>query len=196
MKASNYYLIILFSFIFWGCISSGNNIENNGTLKEFFNYFDKIDKEELHYSDLGKEYSRAYGKNDASAIKAVEDKFAATHKRGIELVMQKYPSGAIQFPFEQTGTESYVQIKSVYISGYDYPWNTAYRNSFYLTFEYELKQTNFHYKSVRVEFYDTDGDVINACNVALNKSGKTTIYIRPEAEIRKFLNLKIVSPQI
>ena len=176
------------------CNSENYTIVNQGTLKEFFDYFDKIDKEELHFNELNQEYSRAYGKNDAVAIKAAEDKFAETHKRGIELVLQKFPSGAIKFPFEQTGMESLVKMKLVYIiTGI---MQLVVQNSFYLTFEYDLKSIDFHYKSVRVEFYDTDGDIINACNVPLNRTGKTTIYIKPENEIRKFLNLKIVDPQI
>ena len=48
---------------------------------------------------------------------------------------------------------------------------------------------------MRVEFYDTHNDIINACNVPLNQSGKTEIYMKPEIEFRKFLKLKISDPQ-
>jgi hypothetical protein len=193
-----YKLFILFAFFFvMGC-SSNNNDSNisEGTLKDYYDYWDKINNEDLHLIAAAQEYYHAFGTNDQATIKAALEKFQAAQKRGIELVLQKFPKGAIQFPFEQSGIDAYVQMKSIYISGYAYPWVTAERNSFYVTFEYDYKKADLRFKSVRAEFYDTRGDIINACNLTLNKSGKTEIYMKPEIEFKKFLKIKIVSSEI
>ena len=196
MKIKNIIKGLFLSLLFLRCSGDDNNSSAiDGTLKDYYQYCDQIKQDELHFSELQQEYNLAYGKNDATAIKAVEDKFAATQKKGIELVLKKYPSGSLQFPFEENGISADVKFKSVYISGYSYPWSSADRNSWYVTFEYMLKRADFHFLSVRVEFYDTEGDLINETHIALNKSGKTTIYMKPESEFRKFLKLKIVSTQ-
>ncbi len=181
----------------FGCSSNNNDSDiAEGTLKDYYDYWDKMSENELHMSSLAQDYYHAYGTNDQPTIKAALDKFQDAQKKGIELILKKFPSGSIQFPFEQQGVESLVNIKSIYISGYSYPWATAVRTSFYVTFEYELKKKELRYASVRAEFYDTRNDIINACNIALSKTGKTEIYIKPEIEFKKFLKVKIVTSEI
>ena len=189
-------IMALWTFISYSCSEASEDSQiAEGTLKDYYNYWDKINNEEIHLKELEQEYYNAFGTNDDAKINAALDKFKEAQKRGISRVMEKYPSGAIKFPFEQNVPVSLVELKSVYISGYSYPWATATRNSFYLTFEYNLKQPDVRFKTIRVEFYDTKDEIINACNIDLNKSGKTVIYIKPELEFKKFLKLKIVDSE-
>jgi len=190
-------ILIILTLILISCNSINNDSNiTEGTLKDYYDFWDKINKDELHMASLAQDYYHAFGTNDQSTIQSALEKFQAAQKKGIELVLQKFPSGSIQFPFEQTGVESLVNIKSIYISGYSYPWTTADRNSFYITFEYELKKNELRYASIRAEFYDTRNDIINACNIELTKSGRTVIYVKPEIEFKKFLKIKIVSSEI
>jgi len=199
MDIKSYFsvLLIIFPLLFCSCSYNNNNEAEitEGTLKEYYDYFEKINNEDLHLGQLAQEYYNSFGKNNEEEVKSSLLKFQEAQKKGTELILKKYPSGTIKFPFEQSGVEKIVDVKSAYISGYSYPWATADRHSFYITFEYTLKTTNYRYPTMRVEFYDTQNDIINACNVPLYKSGKSEIYVKPEIEFRKFLKLKICDPQ-
>jgi hypothetical protein len=183
--------------LFYRCSTDeGNSNVTEGTLKEFYDYFDKINNDELHLNILAQEYYKSFGTNNQADINTALSKFQDAQKKGISMVLKKFPVGSIKFPFEQTALKQLTDVKSVYISGYAYPWPTAERLSFYITFEYNLKSSDFIYRTFRVEFYDTSDDIINACNVSIDKSGKTEIYLKPEQEFRKFRSLKIIDSKI
>ncbi len=160
-------------------------------LQPIFEYFDQLDKTELHFNDLDYRLNDAKGKSKTEVVNSVTREFADAQNTCLEKLNAKFPSGSVKLPFEQTGLKDTIVFKSVYISGYAFPWTTATSVCYYFTFEYEFIKNDISFVNIHLTFYNSEGDILDICSISAYKSGKTQLLIKTQPSFIKFVKLTI-----
>ena len=168
-----------------------NNSQVTCPLKAPFEYFDQIDQSDFHFADLDYRLNDAKGKNLTDKVDAITKEFATVQNACLKKLDEKFPSGAIKIPFEQIGSKDTVTVKSIYISGYSFPWNTATSICYYFTVEYDLANKDFWYPKLPLTFLDEEGDVLLICSIPADKSGKSKLLVKTQPSFMKFTKIII-----
>jgi hypothetical protein len=192
MKVRNIYLGLLAIFVIQSC---GNKTSSEGKkacpLQAPYEYFDQINNSEFHLSDLESKLSKAKGRNNTDEINKILGEFEVSHKECIKKLDEKFPVGSIKIPFEQTGNKDTVVVKAIYVSAFEFPWNTASSICYSFTIEYDLLKPDIWYAKIPLTFFDSEGDIINICNVEANTSGKTQFPVKAQESFRIFSKITI-----
>jgi hypothetical protein len=164
--------------------SSNQKKQFSGPFADFFKEETRLTQDKYNLDDCNRAYSLAFGLNDETAKdKALKD-FETAHKAIIEEISSKYPGGTLNLPIVQNDP-SIVSVGRLYISNYMFPWNTATRLSYQLSFDCVVNQKK-DLSMVRFEFYDSDGDLFMTSSVSVIQSGTYNFEIRPEVEFFHF----------
>lgn len=155
----------------------------SGPLTSFFEAGDKLIKDKK-LEELSEKYNRASIEGDETTKASVLASFESAQKAIIDQIAIKYPSGTVSLPIEQKDQTS-VSIKGLSISEYMFPWNTATKMSYRLSFDCTVNQTK-DLSLIHFDFYDAEGDLFMTSNVSVFKSGSYTFEIRPETEFFHF----------
>lgn len=155
----------------------------SGPLTSFFEAGDKLIKDKK-LEELSEKYNRASIEGDETTKASVLASFESAQKAIIDQIAIEYPSGTVSLPIEQKDQTS-VSIKGLSISEYMFPWNTATKMSYRLSFDCTVNQ-NKDLSLIHFDFYDADGDLFMTSNVSVFKSGNYTFEIRPEIEFFHF----------
>lgn len=185
------YLIFVLLFL-QSCDNNKVNINSSiRPLQAPYEYFDQIDKDEFHFADLDAKLSEAQGKNNSDDIKECNRNFETAHNGCLKKLNEKFPVGSIQIPFEQLGSKDTVKVKSIYVSGFEFPWSTAIAICYKFTVEYELLKSDIWYAKVPLILLDTEGDVLSICHVPATVIGKTQFAVKAQASFRIFSKIII-----
>jgi hypothetical protein len=192
MKSSS---IKYFVFVILFIQSCGSNTTNNNSttnpMQAVYTYFDEVSKNELHFTDLDKKLLDAKGENKTDEVNAITSEFEKVHEQCIKKMDAKFPVGSIKLPFEQVGSKDTLIVKSIYVSGFSFPWNTALSICYYFTVEYDIRKNDIWYAKVPLTFVDSEGDILNICNVPANTSGKSRFLVKTEDSFRMFSKIVI-----
>lgn len=176
---------LLFVGLFTSCQSTNQQQSAySGPLRELFIHWDELSTHEFHIAEKDRNYNLALGLNDQQAIDRAVSDFATAHKGILDAIKQKFPVGTLKLPVEQSDVKL-VEVTNLAMADYMFPWNTATRLSFILSFDCKVKN-KLPITLVRFEFYDRDNDIIMSSNVAVGQSGKYQFEIRPEVEFYHF----------
>jgi len=181
-----YLMLLMAIMLVSGCSffdKSQQSLSFSGPLTKFFEESDKLIKDKK-LEELNEQYNRASIEGDENTKTSVLASFESAHKAIVEQIAIKYPSGTVSIPIEQKD-QTNVNIKGLSISEYLFPWNTATKMSYRLSFDCTVNQ-NRDLSLVHFEFYDADGDLFMTSNVSVFKSGSYTFEIHPEVEFFHF----------
>lgn len=184
--------ITIMVVLLWNCTNSTTTKQQyDGSLKEFFLYYDDLTNQKYKIKNLESEYFSILGKGDKKLIDKYLNDFEKMHNSIISEVKKKYPEKTIQLPFEQQNI-TMVDVKSIYINSYQFPWNTATKLSYNIGFECN-KIDDTPLTLVRFEFIDMDNDIIMSSNVGVTANGTYQFEIRPEIEFFTFKKINIIT---
>lgn len=186
MKKNRLLYLLLFGLFLPGCNSNSvNENPKNSPLKATYEYFDEINESDFNFAELQSKLDAARGKNDVEAANAVVKEFKAAHENCLKKLEERYPAGTVQIPFEQIGGKDTVTVKNIYLSGFWFPWNTAFNFSLKFTVEYEVIKKDVWFAKVPLTFYDNEDDILCIINAPCNKEGKTEISVRTNTSFKK-----------
>ncbi len=185
----------LFISLFLVCCESNTTVTSNGNkpLQAPYEYFDKLSSEEFHFVELDHELNTARGANNEEEVKALIKEFEETQASCVKKMEEKFPEGSVKIPFEQIGGKDTLTIKSAYVSGYCFPWNTATSICFYFTVDYDIHKKDILYIPIALKFLDVEDDVINMLHVRANSNGKSRFIVRTQFTFRDLKKI-IVNP--
>ena len=188
-KIKHLFILILF---LQSC-GSNSDVKNIRycPLQAPYDYFDQIDNTSFHFANLDYRLNSAKGKNQTDMVNAVTKEFETTHNECLKKLDEKFPSGSVKIPFEQTGEKDSVTVKSIYISGFGFPWETATTISYYFTVEYEILKKDIWFVPIPLKFVDLDGDIIYICDVPANTSGKSRFAVKTLQDFKIFTKILI-----
>ncbi len=178
-----WWLVVVVSFLI-SCTSKQEDAISTGVLKKFFDVYDVKNSNEFHLTKTIDKLNGFYSSNNAEGITKTIAEIGVIHTKFLESMRKSFPSGQISIPFVQDKNKAFI-LKRIEIKDFYFPWNTAPILAFEITIKYDLLQLDIRYKSVRLEWYDTEGDILWGQSVSLNKSGETTFILRPERDFRK-----------
>jgi hypothetical protein len=184
---------IFFTFFFiQSCVSNNFNEEKSGLpLQEAYAYFDELSLNEFHFVELEHKLNVAKGENNIEEINACTKEFEVLQANCIKKMDSKFPVGSVKIPFEQVLGKDTLTVKSVYVSGFSFPWNTATTICFYFTVDYELLKKDLWFVPISLKFLDKEDDIINACNLPANSNGNLKFLVRAQFTFRDFKKLII-----
>lgn len=178
-------LLILILTCLWSCNNSATiDYSYSGPLKKFFIDLDGLANDKYNLQEKNRQHTIAIGLNDKAAVDKALSEFKTAHQSIIDAMSLNYPLGSVQFPIEQSDLLP-GKISNLRITQYQFPWETATRLSFILSFDY-LKTMEKPMSLVRFEFYDNENDLFMSSNVSVEQSGTYSFEIRPEIEIFHF----------
>jgi hypothetical protein len=180
-------------FLLLESCNSGTTDNNkiNCPLQEVNEYFSQLDQNEIHFDDLNYRLNDAKGKNNTEVVNSVTKEFDEAQQKCLKKLDAKFPVGSIKLPFEQTGSKDTLIVKSAYVSGFVFPWNTATSISYYFTIEYDLVKKDIWYAKIPATFIDSEGDILCITNIPVNSSGKVSFAIKGQYTFVKFVKILI-----
>jgi hypothetical protein len=192
MKSSIIIYVVYVIMVIPSCGSESKNKDKlELPLQAAYGYFDQLSQSEFHFEDLDHKLNTAKGKNNIEEIKSCTKEFEVLHTSCINKMEAKFPEGTLRIPFEQMQGKDTLTVKSVYLSGFSFPWNTAITICFYFTVEYELHKTDLWFVPISFKFIDREEDIIYACNLPANSSGKSKFLVNAQFTFREFKKLII-----
>lgn len=159
-----------------------------GPLKEFFQLFDDLKKEK----EIDKLYSLnidAVERGDEESRERIRKEFKLAHTDIVEKISKRYQINTVKLPFRQDD-KTKIDIQDIYISNYYFPWGTATRLAYDVSFKC-VKKTNEPLDMVRFEYYDVDGDIIISSNCVVSKSGTYKIKLWPDKDFFQFKEIEV-----
>ncbi len=185
---------LAFCLLLSGCNTvNTDQSPTNSPLEEPYAYFDQLSADEFKLEELEHDYLKAKGKNDKDGENAILKKIEESHAACIQKLEEKFPSGSVKIPFEQTGSKDSISITSVYVSGFTFPWNTARNISYYFTVEYTIHNKEAWNVPITLKYIDKEDDVIYINGFPANSSGKTRFVVRTQPSFRSLTKI-IVNP--
>lgn len=192
MKIRGIFYLSTVLLFFQSCFTnSANNNKDNCPLQPIYEYFDQLDQKEIHFSDLDKRLNDAKGQNKTDVVNSVTKEFDDAQKNCLQKLDARFPSGSIKLPFEQLGSKDTLVVKSAYVSGFAFPWNTATSICYYFTIEYELLKKDVWYPKIPLTFTDSEGDILYICNIPANADGKSKFMVKAQPTFIKFAKITI-----
>lgn len=168
--------------------SCGNEVikenKTNHPLQAAYAYFDELDQSEFRFANLERRLNVARGANNVEESNAIVKEYKTAQTECIKKLETKFPAGTIQIPFEQIAAKDTLTVKSVYLSGFWFPWNTASIISLKFTVEYEVVKKDVWFAKVPVTFYDSENDILGIISAPCNETGKTMILVRANNPFR------------
>ena len=158
-------------------------------MHDFFTFSNKLTSEKYNLDEHNSKHSKAVGLNDEATIKQSLEKFHEMHNNIIKEIEEKFPLNTIKLEFEQLNNDQ-VDVSQIVISKYQFPWDTAIRLSYLISFDCKIVNSK-PVNMVRFEFHDTDNDIFLSSNTAVYQNGTYTFEIRPEIEFFNFQKIVV-----
>jgi hypothetical protein len=174
------------------CSNNSNNVKDSDRpLKAAYEYFDQLSEDEFHFVELDHKLNTAKGKNNPDDISKYTKEFEVSQASCIKKMEEKFPEGSVKIPFEQIQGNDTLTVKSVYVSGYSFPWGTATTICFYFTVEYDIHKKDLWFIPISLKFVDAEDDIINFLHLPANSSGKSRCLVRTQFTFRDLKKLVI-----